>query len=85
MSMLYIIYRLIYNHFLPEASFGLRVLSSPAPVYLFVCVYQSLACPHDNSLAVQAKITKYWTEVQNTLVKIPIILRDDRPWPSSQI
>ena len=24
-----------------------------------VCVYQSLACPHDNSSAVQARITKF--------------------------
>ena len=55
------------NAFLPEASFGLRVLSSPLSVYLSVCVcvcvcvYQSLACPHDNSSAVQAKITKFET------------------------
>ena len=38
-----------------------------------VCVYQSLACPHDNS-AVQAKITKFGSEMQNTLIKMPIIL-----------
>ena len=43
--------------FLPEASFGLRVLSWPLSVYLSVCVYQSLACPHDDSSAVQARIT----------------------------
>ena len=49
------------NPFLPEASFGLRVLSSPLSVYLSVCVYQSLACPHDNSSAVQARITKFET------------------------
>ena len=47
--------------FLPEASFGLRVLSSPLYVYLSVCVYQSLACLHDNSSAVQARITKFET------------------------
>ena len=53
--------------FLPEASFGLRVLSSPLSVYLSVsvclclCVYQSLACPHDNSSAVQARIIKFET------------------------
>ena len=41
-----------------------------------------LACPHDNSSAVQARITKFRTDVQNTLVKIPIISGDDRPWPS---
>ena len=51
------------QQFLPEASFGLRVLSSPLSVYLSVCVcvYQSLACPHDNSSAVQARITKFET------------------------
>ena len=47
--------------FLPEASIGLRVLSSPLSVYLSVCVYQSLACPHDNSSAIQARITKFET------------------------
>ena len=37
--------------FLPDASFGLRVLSSVASVGLCarVCVCQSRACPHDNS------------------------------------
>ena len=38
-----------------------------------VCVYQSLACPHDNSSAPQASITKFGSEMQNTLVKMPII------------
>ena len=66
--------------FSPEASFGLRVLSSPASVCLSmcpcvcVCVYQSLACPHDNSSAVHARITKFGWETQNTLVKMPIFL-----------
>ena len=56
--------------FLPEASFGLRVLSSPASVGLCVrvCVYQSRACPHDNSSPIQARITKFGPEMQNTLV-----------------
>ena len=47
-----------------------------------VCVYQSLACPHDNSSAVHARITKFGRETQNTLVKMPIIFGGDRPWPS---
>ena len=47
-----------------------------------VCVYQSLACPHDNSSAVHARITKFGWETQNTLVKMPIIFGGDRPWPS---
>ena len=60
------------KHFLPEASFGLRVLS--LPVSVCVCVYQSLACPDDNSSPVQARITKFGPEKQNTLVKFPIVL-----------
>ena len=42
-----------------------------------VYVYQSRACPHDNSSLIQARITKFGPEMQNTLV-----LGDDRPWPS---
>ena len=70
--------------FLPEASFGLRVLSSPASVGMCVrvCVYQSRACPHDNSSPIQARITKFWPEMQNTLVWVPIVFGDDRPWSS---
>ena len=41
---------------------------------LCVCVYQSLACPDDNSSPVQARITKFGPEKQNTLVKFPIVL-----------
>ena len=46
------------------------------------CVYQSQACPHGNSLLVQARITKLGTKVQKTLVKVPIVFGPDRPWPS---
>ena len=38
-----------------------------------VCVYQSLACPHDNSSPVQPRITKFGPENHNTLVKIHIV------------
>ena len=69
-----------YSCFLPEASFGHRVLSSPASVGL--CVYQSRACPHDNSSPSQARITKFGSEMQNTLVWVPIVFGDDRPWSS---
>ena len=71
--------------FLTEASFGLRVLSLPASVCLCVrvsvcpCVYQSLACPHDNSSSGQARITKFGVQEQKTLAKVPIVLRGDRP------
>ena len=51
-------------------------------VRVSVCVYQSLACLHNNSSAVHARITKYAWEMQNTLVKMPIIFGVDRPWPS---
>ena len=68
----------VNRNFLPEASFGLRVLS----LSVSVCVYQSLACPHDNSSPVQARITKFGPEKQNTLVKIPIVLGGNWPWPS---
>ena len=37
------------------------------------CVYQSLACPHDNSSSGQARITKFGVQVQKTLVKVPIV------------
>ena len=69
-----------------EASFGLWVLSLPASVYpcvrVSVCVFQSRACPHDNSPLVQARITKFGTKVQKTLVKVPIVFGDDRHWLS---
>ena len=66
--------------FLPEASFGLQVLSSPASVGLCVrvCVYQS----QDNSSPIQARITKFEPEMQNTSVWVPIVFGDDRPWYS---
>ena len=38
-----------------------------------LCVRQSLACPHNNLSTVQARITKFRPEEQNTLVKIPIV------------
>ena len=51
-------------------------------VRVSVCVCQSRACPHDNSPLVQARFTKFGTKVQKTLVKVPIVFGDDRPWPS---
>ena len=65
----------IVDYFLPEASFGLRVLSLPASVCLCVCVsvcpcmYQSQACPHDNSPLVQARITKFGTKLQRPCLR----------------
>ena len=47
-----------------------------------MCVYQSRACPHDNSSPIQARITKFGPEMQNTLVYVPIVFGDARPWSS---
>ena len=48
-------------------------------VWVCVCVYQSRACPDDNSSPIQARIAKFGPEMQNTLVWVPIVLGDDRP------
>ena len=56
---------------LPDASFGFRVLSLPC---VCVCVYQSLACPRDNSGTVKAMITKFGPKMQKALVKVPVVL-----------
>ena len=81
---LFLFYRFIFLDSLPEASYGLRVLSSPASVCVCVCVCvrQSLDCPDDNLSPAQATITKIGPEVQNTLVKIPILFGVHWPWPS---
>ena len=42
-------------------------------VCVCLCVRQSWACPSDNSSTVQARITKFGPEKQNTLVKIPVV------------
>ena len=67
---------------LPEASFGLRALSSPVSVCVSVCVCQSLACPRDNLGPVPARIAKFRPMMQKTLVKIPIVLGDSWLWLS---
>ena len=53
-------------------------------VCLSVClsVCQSLACPDDNSGPVQARIAKFAPKMQKTLVKVPIVLGGNWPWPS---
>ena len=47
------------------------------------CVCQSLACPRDNSRPVQTRITKLRPKMQKTLVKVPVVIRGNWPWPSS--
>ena len=51
-------------------------------VSVCLCVCQSLACPRDNSGPVQTRIAKFGPTMQNTLVKVPIVLRGNRPWTS---
>ena len=49
-------------------------------VCLSVC--QSLACPRDNSVPVQARIAKFGPKMQKTLVKVPIVFGAIDLWPS---
>ena len=73
--------------FLPEASFGLRVLSSPVSVYLSVCpcvcINHLLVCTITHqpfnlgSSNLHQRCKTPWLGF-----KIPIYLRDDLPWPS---
>ena len=65
----------------PVLAFGYcRCLRLCVCVCLSVC--QSRVCPRDNSSPVQARITKFGAQMQNTLVKVLIVLWGDRPWPS---
>ena len=57
--------------FLPEASFVLRVLSSPASVCVLVCLSITCLSAHHNSVAVQARIAKFGPKMQKTLVNVP--------------
>ena len=47
-----------------------------------VCVRQPRACPRHKSSRVQTRTTKFRQKVQNNLVKVPIVLRGNWPWPS---
>ena len=51
-------------------------------VYVYLSVCQSHECPRNNSGPVQARITKFGPKMQKTLVRVPVILWTDRPWPS---
>ena len=67
----------------PVLAFGyclrLRLCVCPC-VCQSVC--QSLACPRDNSGPVQARVSKFGPKMQKTLVKVPIVLGGNWPWPS---
>ena len=47
-----------------------------------VCVRQPRACPRPKSWRVQARTTKFGQKVQSNLVKVPIVLGGNWPWPS---
>ena len=70
---------LAFESLLPEA-LGLRVLSLPLPSVRPSVRHQ--VCPRDNSSPVQARITKLGPKMQNTLVKVPMVLGGNQPWPS---
>ena len=50
-------------------------------VSVCVCVRQPRACPRNKSPRVQARTTKFGQKVQNNLVKVPIVLGGNWPWP----
>ena len=59
----------------PVLAFGYcRCLRLCVCVSVCLCVCQSRVCPRDNSSPVQARITKFGAQMQNTLVKVPIVL-----------
>ena len=65
-----------------RANFCLRVLSSPASVCVSVCAcINHLPVRINNSGPVQAMITIFGPKVQNSFVKISIVLVSDWPWP----
>ena len=63
---------------------GIVVACVCLSVCVSVCVYvhQPRACPRHKSPRVQARTTKFGQKVQNNLVKVPIILGGNWPWPS---
>ena len=75
------------SEFLPEASFGLRVLSLPASVCLCVRVSMCVCVNHGLVRTIthhsfKLESLKFGTKVQKTWVKVPIVFGDDGPWPS---
>ena len=76
----------IYFFLNPRPVLAIGYLSLPASVCVCVSVClsvcQLLACPRDDWGPVQARITKFGPKMPNTLVKVPIVMWTDRPWPS---
>ena len=75
-----------FNHFYPRPDWPSCIVIACVCVCVRVCVCQSvcqsLACPRDNLGPVQARITKFGPKMQKTLVKVPIVLGGNWPWPS---
>ena len=59
--------------FLPEASFGLRILCLPASVCECIFVCQPQVCLRHNSSRLQVRTTKFGQKMQINLVKTPIV------------
>ena len=54
------------------------------PGIVVACVRPSVlhqVCPRDSSSPGQVRLTKFGPKMQNTLVKVPIVLGSNRPWP----
>ena len=67
------------HHFLPEASIGLRVLSSPVCVCVCPSTFFVHAIPH---LTFQLESSNLDQKIQQILFKVPIVFGVDWPWPS---
>ena len=65
-----------------QGQFGPSVLLLLVSVCVCLCVYQPQACLCDNLWPIQARITKFGPEMQNTLVKIHIVFGVDWYWSS---
>ena len=75
--------RNLISYLRPSLAFGYcRCLHMSMCLYVRACVCQPRVHPRHNSSPFQARITKFGSEVQNTLVKIPIVSQDGLPWPS---
>ena len=67
-------------HFLPRPVLASGYRRCPCPSVRLSIRHQ--VCPCNNSSPVQARITKFGPKMQNTLIKVPIVLRGNQPWPS---
>ena len=64
-------------HFITQGQFwplGIVIACVCVCVCPCVCLCQSLTCQRDNSGPFQARITKFGSKMQKTLVKVPTVL-----------